>query len=259
MRNRTILGPTAIIGAILCLVLLAGCTTPRTSSGGSGSRIAGLDTSPGNGRYKIGNPYQIEGVWYRPSVDYEYDEEGVASWYGPGFHGKSTANGEVFDTNLLSAAHRTLPMPSFARVTNNGNGRWVIVRINDRGPYVNTKNRIIDLSRRAAQLLGFIDKGTAAVRVQIMGRESKKLADYMRRQKAFLEPNPGSNTDEGLAALEREKLLGSPEARQVTAELYYTIAVAAVLEQVSPSQRSQTAFAKWTSLGTSLGLPAPPQ
>ena len=263
-----------VIGLFLSLLFLVGCVSqqPTGGGGGSGSRIAGLDTSPGKGRYKIGSPYQIQGVWYRPVVDYGYDEEGLASWYGPGFHGKLTANGEIFDTNQLSAAHRTLPMPSFARVTNLNNGRWLIVRVNDRGPYVNTKNRIIDLSRRAAQLLGFIERGTAEVRVQIMARESKKLADYMQRKRAFMDlvpESPGESVAESvaesgtgatasaaaqrLAALERERLLASPEAQQLTAELYNTIAVAAVLEQVRPASRWQAALVSGATLGTNLG------
>jgi rare lipoprotein A len=124
--------------------------------------------------YKIGRPYQIGGVWYYPSEDYSYDETGIASWYGPDFHGKYTANGEVFDQNEVTAAHRTLPMPCFVRVTNLENGRSVVVRVNDRGPFAH--NRIIDLSRRAAQLLGMEQQGTAQVRVEIMAEESKELA-----------------------------------------------------------------------------------
>ncbi len=129
---------------------------------------------PKGGTYKIGDPYQINGVWYYPAEDYNYDETGIASWYGPDFHGKFTANGEIFDQNAISAAHRTLPMPCIVRVTNLENGRELVVRINDRGPYVH--NRIIDMSRRAAQLLGFVGQGTARVRVQILAEESRELA-----------------------------------------------------------------------------------
>ncbi len=124
--------------------------------------------------YKVGNPYQIDGVWYYPAVNYDYDETGIASWYGPGFVGHSTANGEVYDANALTAAHKTLPMPTLVRVTNLENGRQIQIRINDRGPYVN--NRIIDLSQRAAQLLGMEQQGTAKVRVQVMADESRQLA-----------------------------------------------------------------------------------
>jgi rare lipoprotein A len=131
------------------------------------------------GVYKVGNPYQIDGVWYYPAEDYNYDETGIASWYGPGFHQKFTANGEIFDQNDLTAAHRTLPMPCFVRVTNLDNGRSIVLRVNDRGPYA--RGRILDVSRRGAQLLGYEGGGTARVRVQILAQESRDLADAMRR------------------------------------------------------------------------------
>ena len=131
------------------------------------------------GNYKVGNPYEINGIWYYPKVDYDYVETGIASWYGPKFQNKKTANGEIFDMNIISAAHRTLPMPSLVRVTNLNTGRAIKVRINDRGPFA--RNRIIDLSRRAAQLLGFERKGTAPVRVEILAKESRDLAARARK------------------------------------------------------------------------------
>lgn len=152
--------------------LVAGCTESKVLVD-----QAKVITNPGPGKpapYKIGKPYQVGGVWYYPKADYEYDETGIASWYGPGFDGKRTASGEVFDTNGLTAAHKTLPMPSMVRVTNLENGRSIAVRVNDRGPF--EAGRVIDLSRRGAQLLGFIDKGTARVRVEIMAEESQVLA-----------------------------------------------------------------------------------
>ena len=120
------------------------------------------------------NHIRSKAIWYYPKVDYDYSEVGVASWYGPGFHGRSTANGEQYDMNDLTAAHRTLPMPSIVRVTNLENGRSIKLRVNDRGPFVG--DRIIDVSRRAAQLLGFHIDGTARVRVEIVADESKQLA-----------------------------------------------------------------------------------
>ena len=126
------------------------------------------------GDYKVGRPYNIKGIWYYPRVDYDYRETGIASWYGPGFHGKQTANGEIYDQMALTAAHRTLPMPSLVRVTNLDNGRSIKVRINDRGPFKN--GRIIDLSYRAAQLLDFVRAGTAKVKVEILEPESRRLA-----------------------------------------------------------------------------------
>ena len=123
---------------------------------------------PTKGTYKVGSSYQINGVWYYPQDDPNYDQTGIASWYGDPFHGRKTANGETFDKNLITAAHPTLPMPTIARVTNLENGRSIIVRINDRGPFA--KGRIIDLSQKSAQLLGFEQAGVAKVRVQYVGR-----------------------------------------------------------------------------------------
>lgn len=135
---------------------------------------------PQYGRYKIGNPYKIKGVWYYPAVNYDYDQTGVASWYGPGFHGKKTANGEIYDQNALTAAHKTLPLPTIVQVTNLENGRSMKLRINDRGPYAHA--RVIDLSRRSAQLLGVIRKGTARVRVRVLADESRQLVQMLKGQ-----------------------------------------------------------------------------
>jgi rare lipoprotein A len=123
---------------------------------------------PNAGIYKVGKPYQIQGTWYYPHEQPDYDETGIASWYGPNFHGGRTANGEIFDENALTAAHRTLPMPVNVRVTNLENGKSIIVRVNDRGPYA--KGRIIDVSKGAAKLLGFLAQGTAKVRVTYVAR-----------------------------------------------------------------------------------------
>lgn len=116
------------------------------------------------GTYKVGDPYEIAGVWYYPKEDPDYRQTGIASWYGKPFHGRATANGEIYDMNGLTAAHKTLAMPTYVRVTNLENGRELTVRVNDRGPFVH--GRIIDLSRRAAGLLGFEEQGVARVRVE---------------------------------------------------------------------------------------------
>ena len=116
----------------------------------------------------VGKPYKIAGKWYYPKRYKSYNRTGVASWYGPTFHGRSTANGEVFDMYSLSAAHPTMPLPSYARVTNLRNGRSVVVRVNDRGPFHG--NRIIDLSKRAADTLDFGGRGTQKVRVTYLGK-----------------------------------------------------------------------------------------
>jgi len=144
--------------------------------------------------YKVGNPYQINGAWYYPAENWNYDETGVASWYGPQFDGKLTANGETFDQWQVSAAHKTLPMPSIVRVTNLENGRSLVVRVNDRGPYA--RGRIIDMSRRAAQMLGFEGKGTAKVRVAILSKESRALAERLKSGEVLTaEDMPQINSD----------------------------------------------------------------
>ena len=174
---------------------LAGCFGPmdllpvaKKSKGGSSSFINdktkfssaayGVAASPrvsrsrtvrkGGGRRQVGKPYKIRGQWYRPREEPGYDKVGQASWYGPNFHGRLTANGEVYDQYALSAAHPTFPLPSYARVTNRANGKSVIVRVNDRGPYHD--GRIIDLSARASELLDYQRKGIATVRVQYIGQ-----------------------------------------------------------------------------------------
>jgi len=121
----------------------------------------------GGGHRKIGKPYRINGKLYTPREEPDYDRTGMASWYGPGFHSKQTANGEIFDQNALTAAHPTLPLPSYAHVTNLENGRTVLVRINDRGPF--KKDRILDASVRVARELGFFEQGLARVRVRYVG------------------------------------------------------------------------------------------
>lgn len=116
----------------------------------------------------VGKPYRVRGKWYTPKDEPGYDRAGLASWYGPNFHGRLTANGEIYDQYHLSAAHPTFPLPSYARVTNKKNGNSVIVRVNDRGPFAH--GRIIDLSNRAAELLDMKHEGVAAVRVEYVGR-----------------------------------------------------------------------------------------
>lgn len=138
--------------------------------------------------YKVGNPYKINGKWYYPAIDYNYNEVGIASWYGPGFHGKKTANGEVFDQNKISAAHKTLPMPSIVKVTNLDNGKVLEnIRVNDRGPFAG--NRIIDLSKKAAQELGFVNSGVAKVRVEIMENESRIYASKNSKKNSVRKAN----------------------------------------------------------------------
>jgi rare lipoprotein A len=157
-----------VIGAALALGL-GGC-----GGGGNGQPLGerviplGQPVPKGGGYYQIGKPYEVAGLVYTPREDPSYDRVGSASWYGELFHGRRTANGEIYDMDRLSAAHPTLPLPVYARVTNLNNGRSIVVRINDRGPYAS--DRIIDLSRRSAEALGFRNQGTATVRVKYLRR-----------------------------------------------------------------------------------------
>jgi rare lipoprotein A len=144
------------------------------------------------GSYKIGKPYQIRGRWYVPAEDPNYDRSGVASWYGPDFHGKRTANGETFDMHGLTAAHTTLPLPSYVYVTNLSNGRTLLLRVNDRGPYV--AGRIIDLSKGAARILGTEANGIGHVRVRYAGRAPLDGDDSAERQFLAAQSWTGSST-----------------------------------------------------------------
>jgi rare lipoprotein A len=166
-------GLCAILGAAISLVGCGVTTQTSNQSQGmglaAGDRLVAAKVAPQrvDPNYKLGKPYKIAGRWYHPEEDPGYDETGLASWYGDDFHGRRTANGEIYDMNALTAAHPTLPMPTYARVTNLENGRSVVVRVNDRGPFAH--NRVIDLSKQTARLLGFKHNGTAEVRVQYVG------------------------------------------------------------------------------------------
>lgn len=178
-------GRSPCCAGLLAVLFAAGCAETQFFAA-TAKRISGStenvteSTAPTDtkrrtkSRYKVGSPYKIEDVWYYPKLDYAYSQTGIASWYGSKFDGKPTANGEVYDMNQISAAHRTLPLPSIVRVTNLRNGRSLKVRVNDRGPYA--RGRIIDLSRRTAQLLGFEAAGTTTVKVSVLAEESQQLA-----------------------------------------------------------------------------------
>ncbi|MBN9514754.1 MAG: septal ring lytic transglycosylase RlpA family protein [Alphaproteobacteria bacterium] len=157
-------------GLAALLASLAACGSSGSKGGGSGSASVTQ-----RGTYKVGKPYKIDGITYTPREEFNYTETGVASWYGPGFHTKATANGERYDQSDRTAAHRTLQMPAVVRVTNLENGMSTVVRINDRGPFA--RNRIIDLSRTAAQELDIIRAGTARVRLEQLPQESMAVRD----------------------------------------------------------------------------------
>jgi rare lipoprotein A len=176
--------------------------SPRVTKGGK--------VPKGGGRYLVGKPYQVAGKWYYPKEDRSYDKVGLASWYGSAFHGRQTANGEVYDQYTISAAHPTFPLPSYARVTNLENGSSVIVRVNDRGPY--DRNRVIDLSNKSAELLDIKRKGTAKVRVQYVGRARMDghdmpylMASYVPKGSRLPAFNPGNAIATGVMVASNDK------------------------------------------------------
>ncbi|MCG7503693.1 septal ring lytic transglycosylase RlpA family protein [Mesorhizobium retamae] len=194
--------------------LLAACASPQPKSMVSKKRSKeyfaesayGVKASPrvamrrGGGRDQVGKPYQVRGKWYYPKEEKRYSKTGTASWYGEAFHSRLTANGEVYDLSQLTGAHPTMPLPSYARVTNLDNGSSVIVRVNDRGPY--HEGRLIDLSKRAADMLGYSKIGTARVKVDYVGRaplegndDSYLLASYHPGNKM---PDPSDGLPTGV-------------------------------------------------------------
>lgn len=195
LQPRNLMG---LLGAAILVTACAGPERPATPRG-QGSVPQSGDTTVSGGTYKVGVPYKIAGKWYEPHVDYDHEETGIASWYGSKFDGQRTANGEVFDSSKLTAAHRTLPLPSLVRVTNLENGRVAKLRVNDRGPFA--RDRILDVSRRAARLLGFKKAGTTRVRVEVLEDASRRMAAAAKRrggdtQVASAEPglvDPGSS------------------------------------------------------------------
>lgn len=172
--------PKRAVSALASILLLAACGS--TKPGG---------VADGRSSYKVGGTYVIGGQVYSPNENYAYNESGMASWYGPGFHGKRTANGEAYDQRAMTAAHRTLPMPSVVRVTNLDSGNSVVVRVNDRGPFAHS--RIIDVSKAAAEKLDMIRSGVASVRVEILPNESRRMKDIAQN---------GGSVSEQVAAMQ---------------------------------------------------------
>ena len=199
----------------LLLLLLAGCSTAELTVDlikKSKKRAQQVEIAKAveegaitaNPVYKIGNPYQVGGVWYYPERDLAYDETGIGSWYGDEFAGRLTANGEIFDPDMVTAAHKTLPMPSVVRVTNLDNGKSLVVRINDRGPFV--AGRIIDLSREAARLIGYRDQGIARVRVQVLAEQTLRL-EKLAKDGNFTEITGDVSAMPTVAAVEQPEVI----------------------------------------------------
>ena len=215
------MGPTftrAGLGAVARIAVMAiGCLTlAHCSSGSNYSDRVVADGEPvpkGGGSYRLGKPYNINGRTYVPSDNPSYRAEGVASWYGPDFHGRQTANGELYDMHAISAAHPTMPLPSYARVTNLDNGRSIIVRVNDRGPYV--RNRIIDLSIGTAKALNFYGHGLARVRVEFVGRAPIEGSDDKLLLATLREGSPAPAPSKVMLASAKPFLPEAPSSRDM--------------------------------------------
>jgi rare lipoprotein A len=231
---RTGIAVLAVVG-----LALTGCSSKKTSTAsmdpfaGTGSPVyKGSGKVPkGTGRQHVGKPYQIAGRWYTPKAQPGYDKSGTASWYGEAFHRRKTSNGEWFDMNELTAAHPTLPLPSYAKVTNLENGEQVVVRINDRGPFVGT--RLIDLSKRTAEVLGFKGQGKANVRVQYLG--PAPLRDAGQHLMAM---NRELGQGASVGQLEKFAQGGSPGTTQVAAAPELRPTLANYEEEQAPETRT---------------------
>jgi rare lipoprotein A len=195
----------------------------------------------GGGRYQLGKAYQVRGKWYQPKEEPDYSKTGLASWYGSAFHGRKTANGEVYDKYHLSAAHPTFPLPSYARVTNMENGTSVVVRVNDRGPF--HEGRVIDVSSKTADLLDMKRTGTAKVRVQYVGKAPLDgndmpylMASYVLKGSRVPAADPGGQIATGVMVASADNR-ALPGARAGAGEGFLT----------APAESTMTALAKTAS------------
>lgn len=214
--------------------------------------------TPSKGYYKVGKPYKIKGKTYHPKERYTHSEVGVASWYGPGFHGRQTANGERFDENALTAAHPTLQMPSFVRVTNLDNGKSIILRINDRGPF--SGGRIIDVSKAAADQLGFRSKGLAKVRVDVLEKESKIITnaakDRVDTTGSEIALNQTGKLDARFAAYAPVNMLEPA----INTQPNIMVAHAGEYQTITDDSNNNAQFASYETMAqtASYGVPTPP-
>jgi rare lipoprotein A len=218
MRRHQLTGASSSVGAFArvcavafaCLVLANCSAAPVGGEAKYSKRIVeeGEPVPKGGGSYRVGKPYSINGRTYIPHENPDYRAEGVASWYGPDFHGRLTANGEVYDMHGISAAHTTMPLPSYARVTNLANGRSIVVRVNDRGPYVG--DRIIDLSIGTAKALNFYGNGLARVRVEYLGRAPIEGSDDRMLMATLRDGSPAPAPSRVLLAAAKPFIPGVP-------------------------------------------------
>ncbi len=276
-RAGSIAALARAVPAALTLLAVAACSqAPIKSADSKIDPVWGVERAkkivkdgdpipPGGGRYQVGKPYMVGGRMYFPHEDANYDKVGNASWYGDDDNGRETANGEVYDKASLSAAHPTLPIPSYARVTNLDNGRSVLVRINDRGPYVG--NRLVDVSERTADLLGFKGRGLGHVRLQYVGPAPIEGSDQRMLVASLRGPgaSPSIAQDRSLIAqADRSpsdgRMTGLALAREVPvpaiAPAKPVVLAAATERETSYVTRSA---AQPVSYGTQKALPPPPR
>ena len=211
---------------IIFLILIQGCTSSVEVAANLGKKY--LIPKEEKKRiqkpiYKIGKKYNVGGKYYYPKKDLYYNKTGIASWYGPKFHGKLTANGEIYNQYALTAAHKTLPLPSAVKVTNLKNNKSIVLRINDRGPFVN--DRIIDLSSKAADILDLKREGTGLVRVQIL-REKSLYLEKLAKQGSFPEINDLKETELPNITIPRKvavKIKDTKNQKIVTKKINYNL------------------------------------
>ena len=211
---------------IIFLILIQGCTSSVEVAANLGKKY--LIPKEEKKRiqkpiYKIGKKYNVGGKYYYPKKDLFYNQTGIASWYGPKFHGKLTANGEIYNQYALTAAHKTLPLPSAVKVTNLKNNKSIVLRINDRGPFVN--DRIIDLSSKAADILDLKREGTGLVRVQIL-REKSLYLEKLAKQGSFPEINDLKETELPNITIPRKvavKIKDTKNQKIVTKKINYNL------------------------------------
>jgi rare lipoprotein A len=232
----------------LALALALGLLVAACASQPSPKAVSSVPASkPAVPGVKIGKPYQVFGVTYYPEDDRAYDRTGIASWYGPTFHEKATANGEIYNQDDVTAAHKTLPMPSWVEVTNLDNGRSLVVRINDRGPFV--EGRIIDLSRKSAQLLGVDRPGLARVRVKRVFPEGDWARGAPAPQLVSAPMAPPPDSAQPIVATAALPLAAVPAARfiQVAAlsDEGRARALASVLGDYGPAFAAPTGTGMW--------------
>ena len=252
-------GSIILIPAIAAALTLAGCVVPKQPVAPSKTPVAKTEhinnetkfsqaeygaasprvtsdkrTRKGGGRFQIGKPYQVRGKWYKPKEDPNLEQIGFASWYGPNFHGRLTANGEIYDQYGISAAHPTMPLPSYAYVTNLENGRKIKVRVNDRGPYAH--GRVIDLSAQAAKLLGYDRQGVAKVKVQYAGLAAMDGLDEKMLLATYV--GPGDNRLGVPGSFDGNNDAGSGTMIAMAAPIVPTGAAAAINQSFAPTLAS---------------------